>query len=59
MILLYKVGLTSTPEGSTLSFVDELVGVKACFLESNPNFLTIFLAYFSYEKNMPSFFCLT
>ena len=59
MILLYKVGLTSIPEESTFSFVDELMGVEACFLESNPNFLTIFLAYFSYEMNMPSFFFLT
>ena len=56
MILLYKVGLTSTPKESTLSFVDELMGVEACFLESNPNFLTIFLAYFSCEMNMSSFF---
>ena len=46
MMLLYKVGLTFTLEGSRLSFVDELMGVEACFLESNPNFLTIFLAYF-------------
>ena len=59
MILLYKVGLISTLEESTFSFVDELMGVEACFLESNPNFLTIFLAYFSYEMNISSFFCLT
>ena len=45
MMLLYKVGLTSTPEESRLSLVDELMGVEACFLESSPNFLTIFLAY--------------
>ena len=37
MILLYYIGLTFTPEESTLSFVDELIGVEACFLESNPN----------------------
>ena len=59
MILLYKVGLISTLEESTFSFVDELMGVETCFLESNPNFLTIFLAYFSYEMNISSFFCLT
>ena len=59
MILLYKVGLTYTLEESTFNFVDELIGVKACFLESNPNFLTMFLAYFSCEMNMSSFFCLT
>ena len=45
MILLYKVRLTSILEESTFNFVDELMGVKACFLESNPNFLTILLAY--------------
>ena len=59
MILLYNVGLTSTPEESILSFVDELIGVDACFLESNPNFLTIFRAYFSCEMNMPCLFYLT
>ena len=47
MILLYNVGLTSTPKESTLRFVDEFIGVDAYFLESNPNFLTIFRAYFS------------
>ena len=47
MILLYNVGLTSTLEESTLNFVDELIGVEECFLESNPNFLTIFRAYVS------------
>ena len=46
MMLLYKVGLTSTLEESILSFVDELIGVEACFLESNPNFLTMFRAFF-------------
>ena len=59
MILLYKVGLTSTPEELTFSFVDELMRVEACFLESSPNFLIMFLAYFSCDMNMPSFFCLT
>ena len=59
MILLYKVGLTSTPEESTFSFVDELMGVEACFLEFNPNFLTIFLAYFSCEMNILLLFNLT
>ena len=59
MMLLFKVGLTFTPKGSRLSFVDELMGVEACFLESNPNFLIRFLAYFSYEMNIPTFFCLT
>ena len=44
MILLYKVGLTSMPEESTFSLVDELMGVEACFWESSPNFLTMFLA---------------
>ena len=41
MMPLYKVGLTSIPKGSRLSFVDELMGVEACLLDSNPNFLTI------------------
>ena len=49
-MLLYRVGSTSTPAGSELSLAEELIRVDACFFESNPNFLTRFLAYLRYEN---------
>ena len=44
---------------SELNLAEELIGVDAYFFESNPNLLTRFLAYFSWDMKIPYFCCFT